>query len=160
MAEVLPQLVHEEENAQPLYDQVRQDILDGYRLAARNNALLRAGYKNHLMREMREESDFRAQIYFLYHYLRPKILKEIQKDMDRGNESKYSVLTKLDKVTPEPRLMELLNYFDLLRDYIEELKITRIENKTLVFEKNAALMEGFGAESKAWERLGRKKKHG
>jgi len=111
-----------------------------------------------LLREMREEADFRAQIFFLYHYLRPKIIKEIQKDRERDKESKYFVLTKLDKVTPEPKTLELLNYFDLLRDYIEELKITRIENRTLVFDKNAALMEGFGSETHAWERAGHRKK--
>ena len=152
-----PDLVREEESAQPLYDQVRQDILDSYRLAARSNAILRANYKIHLVREMREECDFRTQIFFLYHYLRPKIIKEIFKSHKEGKPSKYSPLVKLDISTAEPRLSELFLYFDLLRDYIEELKITRIENRQLVYDKNAALMEGFGQESHAWTKGAKRK---
>jgi len=136
------------EQAAALYDRGRLDILEAYERALRAYAPTQTwfyGYVKALRCGMSEVPRapacliaFKQGVHETWHICRTKILNKIE-----DGKMHYAPLKKLDDHENAPKIKEYFECFDLLRDFIEELGILKIENVEWKYPLSKAGLRGF-----------------
>jgi predicted nucleotide-binding protein (sugar kinase/HSP70/actin superfamily) len=138
-------LVKETESAQPLFDLERQNIWLSNNETNRLYSYLRAHYERAITQELKEEEDFKENLMYLWNKLAKKVKRKIAVEPS----TEYKQLLALDNINiSKANALNLMKYYPILRDFVDDLGITRVENKKTIYSKSASLMEGLGSEAR------------
>jgi hypothetical protein len=94
-------------------------------------------------RQSAYEKDLTTAIYELWGLLGTKVVSRTLAASNKGNKTGYEELLILDNLNHTPKPKQLLTYFRLLSDFVEDLGITRIEEETFKIAPSHKILHGF-----------------
>ena len=89
------------------------------------------------------EKDLSRTINELWGLLGTKVIRRINKAREQKKVTGYEDLTRLDDDTKKPTAKQLLRYFRLFSDFVDDLGITRIEEETFKIAPSHKILHGF-----------------
>ena len=89
------------------------------------------------------EKDLSTAIYELWGLIGTKIIRRIESARKQERITGYEELEILDNLNHSPKAKQLLKYFRLLSDFIEDLGITKIEEETYKIASTHKILHGF-----------------
>jgi len=125
--------------ASPLYDPYRMELFEHFTKAAGYAAFLRSYFAAHgKVQRLHEEEYLNESVRYLWVLVRTKVIS-----MTDAKRSYFKPLLALDDFKHTPTTEQLLADLNLIRDYLEDFGLFKVENAGLSFGEGYKFARGF-----------------